>query len=61
MQELQSLVVSAKDGDKDAFGQIVARFQDMAATKRPSTRITRCQRRLPRGVTDDQGCIAILF
>ena len=30
MQELQSLVVSAKDGDKDAFGQIVARFQDMA-------------------------------
>jgi F-type H+-transporting ATPase subunit beta len=30
MQELQSLVVSAQDGDKDAFGQIVARFQDMA-------------------------------
>jgi F-type H+-transporting ATPase subunit beta len=30
MQELQSLVVSAQEGDKDAFGKIVTRFQDMA-------------------------------
>ncbi|MFN8495962.1 MAG: sigma-70 family RNA polymerase sigma factor [Caldilineaceae bacterium] len=30
MQELNSLVMAAKQGDKDAFGQIVNRFQDMA-------------------------------
>ncbi|HZD58591.1 MAG TPA: sigma-70 family RNA polymerase sigma factor [Anaerolineales bacterium] len=30
MQELQSLVISAQGGDKEAFGEIVARFQDMA-------------------------------
>ena len=30
MQEMQSLVVLAQDGDKDAFGKIVTRFQDMA-------------------------------
>lgn len=30
MQDLQSLVVSAQGGDKEAFGEIVSRFQDMA-------------------------------
>src|SRR6266852_1360660 len=30
MTELQSLVRAAQHGDKDAFGQIVMRFQDMA-------------------------------
>ena len=30
MTELQSLVRAAQDGDKDAFGQVVMRFQDMA-------------------------------
>ena len=30
MSELQTLVRAAQDGDKDAFGQVVMRFQDMA-------------------------------
>jgi RNA polymerase sigma factor (sigma-70 family) len=30
MTELQALVRAAQDGDKDAFGQVVMRFQDMA-------------------------------
>jgi RNA polymerase sigma factor (sigma-70 family) len=30
MTELPSLVKAAQDGDKDAFGQVVRRFQDMA-------------------------------
>src|SRR5215468_8779236 len=30
MTELPSLVRAAQDGDKDAFGQVVRRFQDMA-------------------------------
>src|SRR6266567_5720918 len=30
MTELQALVRAAQDGDKDAFGQVVRRFQDMA-------------------------------
>ena len=30
MTELQTLVRAAQDGDKDAFGQVVMRFQDMA-------------------------------
>ena len=30
MTELQALVRAAQDGDKEAFGQVVRRFQDMA-------------------------------
>src|SRR5215471_16610293 len=30
MSELQALVRAAQDGDKEAFGQVVRRFQDMA-------------------------------
>src|ERR1044072_5893619 len=30
MTELQTLVRAAQDGDKEAFGQVVMRFQDMA-------------------------------
>jgi F-type H+/Na+-transporting ATPase subunit beta len=30
MTELPALVKAAQDGDKDAFGQVVMRFQDMA-------------------------------
>src|SRR5215475_7493380 len=30
MTELQALIRAAQDGDKDAFGQVVMRFQDMA-------------------------------
>jgi DNA-directed RNA polymerase specialized sigma24 family protein len=30
MEELRSLVIAAQTEDKDGFGRIVARFQDMA-------------------------------
>jgi hypothetical protein len=37
MTELQALVRAAQDGDKDAFGQVVMRFQDMAYTSAYAT------------------------
>ena len=30
MDELRALVMAAQDGDQDAFGRLVIRFQDMA-------------------------------